>query len=97
MMEASTAQSYFYYRHSRICKGAACRRLKRTDVTAPDDGEGVASGVGVAGGEGEFVSALPREGLLDGMVPLVCGCADSEAEDGDEKADGEPPPEAEVT
>lgn len=65
-------------------------------MTAPDDGEGVASGVGEAGGEGEAVSALPRGGLLDCMVPVICGCAASEAEDGDERADGEPPPELEL-
>lgn len=71
-----------------------------TELTCPDEGEGVALGGGDAGGDGELVSALPIEGLLDARVALVLGCAEGPDGDGDVVAAGDagdPPPLLDVT
>ena len=68
-----------------------------TEVTAPDEGEGVASGGGEAGGDGELVSSIPTGGLLEATVLVVFGCAASEDTAGDAVDEGEPPCPLDVT
>lgn len=45
-----------------------------TEVTAPEEGEGVTSGGGEAEGDSEFMSVFPSNGLA-GVVLAIFGCA----------------------
>ena len=68
-----------------------------TEVTAPEEGEGVVAGGGEAGGDGELVSAAPGKGLLDAIVLAVFGCDPSADDIGDAVDEGDPPSELDVT
>ena len=68
-----------------------------TEVTAPEEGEGVVAGGGEAGGDGELASAAPGKGLLDAIVLAVFGCNPSADDIGDAVDEGDPPSELDVT
>ncbi len=68
-----------------------------TEVIAPIEGEGVASGGEEAGGDGEFVPSIPIGGLLEATVLVVFGCAASEDDPGDAVGKGEAPCPLDVT